>query len=369
MPRPPPRCFAAALAPLLLLGPLLRAVAAVDVHRRAPCAGELLWNGICLPPSWPPDVQLNRTVVAPPYLSTMKPAAINCSTGRQLFVDDFLTQHSTGLRQEFHAPEYDEVNPVIKPTEDWELMSTAYYGGFASAFSGGAFWNPAQHRYELFYKCGNSFCVAYSTDAMAWTKPKLRGNDFAACKGVPCNVVIDVDFDGASFWLDLDTKNASQRYIMASGPNIGHTGRPSDGGFELYSSPNGTAFVFETNTGPIQDRSSVYKDALRNRWVFSIKADGPATSPGRTRRYWESIGPDVLQGTQWGSISPKSKDHGKDRPPMWLDSDELDQQNVACNGNTQLCECSAQQCSLLLPPSSCLLPHVSSLVSPASCLV
>eukprot|EP01043_Picozoa_sp_COSAG02_P010706 COSAG02_NODE_381_length_23450_cov_65.782493_22_plen_281_part_01 len=281
----------------------------------------MLWNGICLPPSWPPNVELNRTVVVPPYLSSMKPAAINCTVGRQLFVDDFLIQQSSGLRTVYHSPSYDNHNPTIAPTEDWELDSTPYYGGFASAFSGGAFWNPDEQRYELFYKCGNSFCVAYSVDATNWTKPKLHENNFPVCKGKPCNVIMDSNFDGATVWLDLDTKNISQRYIMASGPNLGNTGHKTSG-LGLYTSPNGTSWSYEGQTGQIQDRSSIYKDALRNRWVYSIKASGPPSSPGRTRRYWESSGPDVLQGRAWGSISAKAPVARGD-PPQWLDSDDL----------------------------------------------
>eukprot|EP01043_Picozoa_sp_COSAG02_P037989 COSAG02_NODE_2895_length_7786_cov_3.419930_5_plen_330_part_00 len=323
-------CYVDGLAasPIGRLGALGRPTSSTE------CTGELLWNGVCLPPSWPPNNELNRTVVVPAYLSTMKPAAINCTVGRQLFVDDFLTQHSSGLQTVYHSPSYEKHNPAIAATEDWELDSTPYYGGFASAFSGGTFWNPERQRYELFYKCGNSFCVAYSVDATNWTKPKLRDNSFTVCKGKPCNVVIDANFDGATFWLDLDTKNVSQRYVMASGPNLGKTGHKTSG-LGLYTSPNGTSWSYEGQTGKIEDRSSLYKDALRNRWVYSIKASGPPSSPGRTRRYWESSGPDVLQGRAWGSISAKAP-VPKGDPPQWLDSDRLDQANLACNGNTQL---------------------------------
>ena len=53
------------------------------------CTGELLWNGICLPPSGP-NTELNRTVVVPDA------STANC---HQLYfrarsVDDFLAQHS-----------------------------------------------------------------------------------------------------------------------------------------------------------------------------------------------------------------------------------------------------------------------------------
>ena len=92
-------------------------------------------------------------------LTPDKPAVINASVGRQLFVDDFLVANETdGIRTVFWSPTYDAVNPVISASEPWELNSIPYYGGFASTFSGGAFWNPAKQRYELFYKCGDAFC-------------------------------------------------------------------------------------------------------------------------------------------------------------------------------------------------------------------
>jgi hypothetical protein len=294
---------------------------------------QLLWNSVCLPPAssesghhgWPPNQQLNRSVASPPYLHSLKPAVINVSVGRQLFLDTFLTESSSGLRTIFHAPTYDTLNPVIQPDRPWDLSPSPYYGGFASAFSGGAWWNPlaSPMRYELFYKCGSAYCVAYSNDSITWTKPELD-NGFKTCAGTPCNVVLDVDYDGATVWLDLDTANASRRYILAGA------------GLVFYSSPNGTRFVKEGKSGPTQDRSSIYKDALRDRWVYSIKASGPKTSPGRTRRYWESeIGGDVVADAHWGSISAAAPVPRGD-PVQWLDSDILDQPNLACNGNTQL---------------------------------
>jgi hypothetical protein len=138
-------------------------------------------------------------------------------------------------------------------------------------------------------------------------------------------MILDENFDGATVWLDLDTKNTSRRYIFAGA------------GFHLYSSPNGTRFVKEGTSGPTQDRSSVYKDNLRDRWVYSIKASGPKTAPGRTRRYWESrIGGEIFgEDAQWGSISAQAPVPRGD-PVQWLGSDILDQPNLACDGQTEL---------------------------------
>jgi hypothetical protein len=69
-----------------------------------------LWNGVSLPPVWPPNAALNRSVVAPGYLrdgppnAGARPAAVNVTVGRQLFVDGFLVASQSGLKTAWHAP-------------------------------------------------------------------------------------------------------------------------------------------------------------------------------------------------------------------------------------------------------------------------
>jgi hypothetical protein len=53
------------------------------------CAGQLLYNNLCLPKEWPPRGPISKEPVPPGYLAT-PPATINIDIGRQLFVDDFL---------------------------------------------------------------------------------------------------------------------------------------------------------------------------------------------------------------------------------------------------------------------------------------
>lgn len=56
----------------------------------------------------------------------------------------------------------------------------------------------------------------------------------------------------------------SQRYVLAAGGNV----------FTFYSSADGKTFVKEGVSGPIEDRSSIYKDALRNKWVAHRNRSG-----------------------------------------------------------------------------------------------
>ena len=65
-----------------------------------------MFNGICLPSTWPPRRNLTHKVTTPPYL-TSPPAVIDISVGRQLFVDDFLvdTVRSSGLERHWPQPQ------------------------------------------------------------------------------------------------------------------------------------------------------------------------------------------------------------------------------------------------------------------------
>jgi len=64
-------------------------------------AGEVLYNGIVLPASWPPRMdQLPRDPVEPAYLKS-PPKVIPIDVGRQLFVDDFLIEETT-LKRTYH---------------------------------------------------------------------------------------------------------------------------------------------------------------------------------------------------------------------------------------------------------------------------
>jgi hypothetical protein len=123
-------------------------------------------------------------------------------------VDSFLIANSTAT-QTFHAAEYIEDNPVLKPDMPWE-------GTFAMPFSGGSWWEDEQERIALWYRCGGGYagdgvaahaaakgrsgpsdtgtCVAYSKDGITWEKPLqdvVNGTNF----------VRRVAYDGNTVWL------------------------------------------------------------------------------------------------------------------------------------------------------------------------
>ncbi len=85
----------------------------------APRLGETLYNGIVLPEVWPPKGEYKPGEPMPvPYLSN-PPPVIDITSGRQLFVDDFLVE-SNSLKRVWHPATLYSNNPVLKPDREWE---------------------------------------------------------------------------------------------------------------------------------------------------------------------------------------------------------------------------------------------------------
>jgi hypothetical protein len=86
-----------------------------------PSMTEVLYNGICLPKDWSPKnlSQTSREPLPVPYLKN-PPSVIPLNVGRQLFVDDFLIEHTT-LHCSFHTPRLYEQNPILKPETSLEM--------------------------------------------------------------------------------------------------------------------------------------------------------------------------------------------------------------------------------------------------------
>jgi hypothetical protein len=120
--------------------PLLTAQARPPVAPVIPTAaptGETLYNGIVLPAVWPPKNEYRPgEPMAVPYLSN-PPPVIDITTGRQLFVDDFLIESNT-LQRAWHQPVPHSNNPVLKPDREWEKAG----GAMAMPFSDGVWLDP-----------------------------------------------------------------------------------------------------------------------------------------------------------------------------------------------------------------------------------
>eukprot|EP01048_Picozoa_sp_COSAG05_P003443 COSAG05_NODE_158_length_15673_cov_23.898946_3_plen_379_part_00 len=317
-----------------------------------PCpAPRLLPNGICLNWTTPPNKLLDPLTASepPPYLRT-PPSVINISRGRQLLVDSFLVDEdrTSDVLWEWHPVQYDRAhNPVVRPDRPWELCAPyanktwrtcrttageslppgspltpncsdgVYKHGFASTFSGGVWFDPADKVYKMFYSCASSTCVAHSSDAIHWRKPEFTHT------ADPGTNIVAADFhDGNTVWLDLETSDPQAKWKLASVPEWTRKLPDSGGGrymmYNFYSSPDGVNFTLQQNhSGKIFDRSTLFYNPFRRKWVYSIKCE-PHSKSGRvlwrSRCYWE--GNDWLAGAVgWSSMSELLN---------WTTTDELD---------------------------------------------
>ncbi|QDS87065.1 hypothetical protein EC9_12410 [Rosistilla ulvae] len=257
--------------------------------------GELLYNGIQLPRDWPPgDADpKDASPLAVPYLE-FPPETIVIDTGRQLFVDDFLIENTT-LKRTWHKARKYEGNPILSPTTDLERGVQSGQAPMAAPFSGGVWYDPSDKRFKMWYHAGwfDGTAYAESKDGIHWERPDLDvvpgTNRIVPRKGVR---------DSAAVILDTFTDEASQRYKMLI------WSRPQGG--ELFTSADGIHWSDPVRTGPMGDRSTIFFNPFRNKWVYSIRASWR----GRSRNYSESD--DFLAGA---SLSDQVK---------WMRADNLD---------------------------------------------
>ncbi|MCG7851216.1 MAG: hypothetical protein MIO92_01705 [Methanosarcinaceae archaeon] len=275
-------------------------------------AGETLYNGIELPDKWPPSYEKTREPMPVPYLDNV-PDVIPIDVGRQLFVDDFLIEKST-MKRSFYTPEYHKQNPVIKPDKPWENKSV---GWFAAPFSGGAFYDPADSLFKMWYTGGYlaSTCYATSKDGINWEKPELD------VKGT--NIVLEPVTEGrrrvdtTTVWLDYDTNDPKERFkYFATEADKGWrlTYRTSADGIQ-WSEPKAK----EKIPG---DRTTALYNPFRKVWVLSQRTSGRRRSyleAPTAAKLMEGITPNAskeIDGVETPFVEEKTVD--------WTHADDLD---------------------------------------------
>ena len=281
---------------------------------------EKLYNGIELPDVWPPRFRdpASDAPMPVPYLAH-PPKVIPIDIGRQLFVDDFLIE-STDLKRVFHQAEKFAGNPVFKPeTAGEKERNEAVYLG-----QGGVFYDPSEKLFKMFYKAGwrGPLAMATSPDLKTWTRPELGlhgGNVLlpeGAAWGTGEGPTAGTDH---ALWYDISAADPRERikYLTCwmhvpeeqRVPGLTHSLQISDG--VTWSKP------VPCNTpagpgGPAGDYGSIFYNPFRNKWVQSIKQDGPR---GRCRHYVESER--FLDGADWS------------KSVYWCNADRLDRPEPA----------------------------------------
>lgn len=270
-------------------------------------AGETLPNGIVLPDEWPPRIpELSREPMAVPWLD-QKPEIVPIDVGRQLFVDDFLVEQTT-LKRTHHRTQYHAAAPVLVPDKPWESdgMKGKPKKATSIVFSDGVWYDPADKLFKMWYMGSNlkRTCYATSEDGVRWRKPELDV--------VPgTNILLDQERDSGTVYLDRNEKDPAKRFKMFT-----TVPRPEGDGFKpaIYYSPDGIHWGKPLIIGGgIGDRSTIFYNPFRERWVFSIRS---LIEPwGRSRRYAECT--DLVDGL---------RDLGKNAV-LWLTADKFDPHN------------------------------------------
>ncbi len=295
-------------------------------------SGEILYNGIHLPKIWPPN-NMDSTAYEPmpvPYLSS-PPRVIPINVGRQLFVDDFLVE-STNLKRVFHKAQKYEGNPVLKPETALEKGSeyNSWYANgpylpAAVSKDGGVWWDPQDKVFKLWYEAGwlENIAYAISTDGIHWKRPSLDLQ-------VGTNRILpDLIPNSNTVFLDHFAKNPNERFKMFLCQEMGNFFtsryvRPNPG-YSMVSS-NGIYWSEPVPTGFLGDRSTIFFNPFRNKWIYSIRS---GSANGRARLYREHS--NFLEGAKWND----------DDLVFWTSADYLDLPDPAIGDKAQLYNLSA----------------------------
>lgn len=243
---------------------------------------EKLYNNIVLPQEWPPqytvDQYLDKQPV--PYLEN-PPEVIDISLGRQLFVDDFLIE-KTDLVPEYHKAKKYEGNPIFKPEMPWELENLQ---PCTTPKGGGVWYDKKENKFKMWYEASwlRNMAYAESEDGIHWNRPNLDiepgTNKILTYDRSIAEGLMDISEglhpeekylgllrpDSTTVWIDDDTTDVQQRYKMFL---------RNPGGYWpgiLMTSPDGIHWENTEFTFPVYDRSTMFYNAFRKKWVYSIR--------------------------------------------------------------------------------------------------
>lgn len=272
-------------------------------------------NGIRHPNPWPPrTIDPGSAPLPVPYLAN-PPEVLPIDTGRQLFVDDFLIEHTT-LRRTYHAARLHPAAPVLWPQTVLELNNG--HCPVAAPFNDGAWYDPEDRLFKLWYQAGwfDGTALAVSEDGLNWHRP-----DLDVVPGT--NAVIRNPKahrrDGALIWRDGNAEPAScyKMFVYWRWPE-GQAGH-------VYRSPDGIHWQDLGATSQCGDNSSFFHNPFRDRWVFSIRESWNR----RARSYHEHK--DFVAASRW-------QDGEQVR---WVRTDRLDRPDRFLGLRTQLYDVNA----------------------------
>ena len=242
---------------------------------------------------------------------------LDIDLGRQLFVDDWLVESTDGLVRTYNHPTKQFDAPVLWPQTDLEREVDSQrpfrFAPMAGATSGGLWWDPTRRVFRLWYEAGwmKHLCYAESKDGVAWTRPD--------CGVVPGTnrVLTDTLLDSWTVFPDYAAKDPYANWRLM----VSLAGGVTDN--RLYVSDDGFGWRRIADAGQSGDRSTMFYDPFRGKWVFSLRGGGPGK--GRNRSYWASA---TFGGETCRWNFPSKNDPGRYpellRPEPWLATDDGD---------------------------------------------
>ncbi|WP_269522708.1 hypothetical protein [Coraliomargarita parva] len=270
--------------------------------------------------SAPKDLN-DKQPIEVPYLQNI-PDVIDLQPGRQLFLDDFLWEaHQTSMSPCYHRPEKYTGNPILWPASPEE--TNPQFPSCAIAKSGGVWFDDRNQLFKMWYMTGylGYAALATSKDGIHWERPKLDV--------VPnTNLILpkDIHPDSGSVIIDHEAAGDEPRYkMLMREPNP--VGPPWIDNFEarLYTSHDGVHWDYVGKSGPMDDRSTMYYNPLRRKWVQSIRKWHKQAC--RARYYHE--GDSFMESAQWTqeTMTPWMRadcyDHGKYFPAQLYNFDAI----------------------------------------------
>lgn len=222
-----------------------------------------------------------------PYLKH-PPEVIDVSVGRQLFVDVFLIEE-TNLKPMYHKAVKYEGNPVLYPEKPWETKQSPV----ACPKSGGVWYDEEEKIFKMWYEgswCRN-MCYATSFDGIHWTKPDIgivKGtNIILPYKHMESDDIIpfpnDVSYlrpDSTTVFVDYNAPKSERYKLFIRNPGWEYPGI-------IGVSDDGIHFDKLSYCGVVGDRSTVFYNPFRKKWVYSVRSQFWNGVFERSRIYYE----------------------------------------------------------------------------------
>lgn len=227
-------------------------------------------------------------------------------------MDDFLIEKNS-LKRTFHQAKKYADNPIMKPE------TTLEHEGDMPAVTpkgGGVWWDPKSQCYKMWYDAAwcQRFAYATSRDGIVWNRPQLEFT-----KGTN-HILPGFHTNSSTAFIDFDEASPAKRYKLflrqSDRDESSHqTGWDiTQGRLQAYVfySADGIHWSEPTVTSPVGDRSTMFYNPFRGKWIYSIRSYSFKGGMKRVRAYHECD--DLFLGASWE----------KDEEVFWTRIDKLD---------------------------------------------